>query len=322
MSRTGSGRAGALFRAARLEYNGLAMRTFSLADGKEYGSVDPAPRPVWVDLGPQELPSLAAAFSLHPAAVEDCLNGERRPRIEEYPGHLFLVANWYEAGKVRELDLFLGRDFLVSAHGPEVTLPLPPAADLQGLPGGLPALVYWILDRAVDSFFDPLDEINSELERLQDLILTRPGRAVLGSLAGLRRRLLELSRGLRAQEQVLRIALSLEALAGETGLKHYFSDVYNHAVKLAEEAEHLRELLALALETYLSYTANRTNEVMRVLAVITTIFLPLTLITGIYGMNFRFMPELEWRFGYFAVLGVMAGLALALYVYFRRRGWI
>jgi len=298
------------------------MRVFSLTDGKHYASAPSAPRPVWIDLLPEELPAAQAGFGLHPAAVEDCLNQEQRPKIEEYSEYLFLVVNSYAAGEIREVDLFLGKDFLITVHRPEVQLSLPKAADLQGLPGGLPVLVYWILDQAVDSFFEALDEINSELEELQELILSRPGRALLGALAALRRRLLELSRSLRLQEQMLRVTISRQALAGETGLRHYFSDVYSHAIKLAEEAEHLRELLALAVETYLSYTANRTNEIMRVLAVVTAIFLPLTLVTGIYGMNFRFMPELEWHLGYFVVLGGLAGLGLGLYAYFHRRGWI
>lgn len=167
----------------------------------------------------------------------------------------------------------------------------------------------------------PLEEIGGQLEELQETILVNPGRAALVSLFALRRRLLDLRRSITAQEQMLRVAVSLEALAGEKRLKYYFADVYDHAVKLAEQVENLRELVALGIETYLSAAANRTNEVMRVLAVITTIFMPLTLITGIYGMNFKFMPELDWPFGYFTVLGVMGGLGLTLYLYFRRR-WI
>jgi len=298
------------------------MRIVSLSDGQEYTEPGTAPRPVWVDCTPEEVAEIAPAFGLHETAVEDCLNEERRPKVEEYPGYLFLVANWYEAGKVRELDIFMGRDFLVSAHAPEVAIPLPPAVDRHQALTSPPALLYWLLDRAVDSFFGPLEEIGGQLEELQETILVNPGRAALASLLALRRRLLDLRRSLTAQEQMLRVAVSLEALTGEKRLKHYFADVYDHAVKLAEQVENLRELVVLGIETYLSAAANRTNEVMRVLAVITTVFLPLTLITGIYGMNFRFMPELEWPFGYFTVLGVMAGLALTLFLYFRRRRWI
>lgn len=297
------------------------MRIFSLRDGQVHRDPRSAPRPLWLDCTPAEVKELAPLFALHELAVEDCLNEERRPKVEEYAGHLFLVANLYEGGAVRELDIFVGRDFLLTVHAPTVSPPLPPSPDPERAPTPA-ALLYWLLDRAVDSFFDPLEEIGARLEAWQEAILVNPGRAALTSLLALRRQLVELRRSIRAQEEMLRVAVSLESLAGEQRLRHYFADVLDHAVKLADLVENQRELVALGIETYLSAAANRTNEIMRVLAVITTIFMPLTLISGIYGMNFRQMPELEWPYGYFVVLGAMAALGSSLYLYFRRRGWI
>jgi magnesium transporter len=186
---------------------------------------------------------------------------------------------------------------------------------------GADYLVYALLDKLVDRYFGALEALGEHIEKLEEDIETGPTPAHLRRIQKLRRTLHYLKRGLWPLREVINALQRDEADRFHEETQLYLRDVYDHTIQLIESVETLRELVGALQETYLSLQSHQTNMQMRMLTAITTVFMPLTLIAGIYGMNFKFIPELEWRWGFYLVLGTMLLIGCALGVYFRRRNW-
>ncbi len=288
-----------------------------------------ATRPVWVDVRepePTSFERLAAIFDLHPLAVEDCLHFPQRPKVDAYDQAVFLV--WLVPGSVDdsglqtyELDIFLGRDFLITSRREDVDALDDVAARAAGtMARGVAWLLHAILDRAVDDVFPVIEGISDELGRLEDAMLDGAKPEHLHRLHRAKRTLLALHRIVVPERDVIRGLARLESYVDEQAYL-YFQDVGDHLARMIESVETFRDVASGTMDIYLSAQSNRMNEIMKQLTVIATIFMPLTLITGVYGMNFHYMPELTWRWGYFAVLGVMSAIAAGMVWYFRRRDW-
>ncbi len=278
----------------------------------------------------EEVALLAKELELHPLAVEDILHRGQRPKVEPYPGYLFVVLHSLEvAGEeitAREVHCLLGEGYLV-------TLTQGPAPDLGEarslvaarpdlLAEGPAFLLYAVLDTAVDSYFLALDALEDQLEKVEAALFSdRTDLPLEQELFSLRRKLLQLRKSLLP----VRDALSL--LGGPSGvatprLEPYYRDVADHVIRALETAETLREMLTSTLEVHLTAISNRLNLVMKKLTAWGAIILVPTLIAGIYGMNFTWMPELNWPWGYPFALALMASSALALFAVFKRKGWV
>ncbi|MCL5046323.1 MAG: magnesium/cobalt transporter CorA [Actinobacteria bacterium] len=287
----------------------------------------PAEGYVWIDAGPDEVPSLARGFNLHSLAVEDCVDTDQRPKIDEYDEHGFIVTNVAQewSGKkfrADELDIFFADRFLITSHRSPI-----PALDrifeeTRESRSGLGQILYKLLDAAVDSFFPVLDEIGDKLEAHDEQILTRPVRRAMDELFFLKRQLLRVRKVLLPQRDMLHSVTVRDLPLVDEKLKRYMIDVFGHSMRLAELTETYRDLVSSTVEAYLSVIANRTNEAMRVLAAVSTVFLPLSLIAGIYGMNFENLPGTQSRYGYLAVLLVMAVIFGFMFRFFKRKDWL
>ncbi|MNZ87044.1 Magnesium transport protein CorA [compost metagenome] len=182
--------------------------------------------------------------------------------------------------------------------------------------------LYYLIDLVVDNYFVVGDRIEVKIEKLEEDILMHTKRSHLSEIIGLRSEILWLKKVLGPQKEVINILNKKDLRLIDDQLQKYFSDIYENAVKISENFDTFRELMGNLREAYQSAIANRANEIMRVFTAITTIFIPLTLITGIYGMNFDNMPEIHWKYGYYVVLGVMIALGAGMYYLFRKRDWI
>jgi magnesium transporter len=291
---------------------------------------------VWLNvdgLGDAEtIRKIGAVFGLHRLELEDVLNVHQRPKVDVYAEHQFIVArmvNW--DGKLdlelEQLSLFLGRRFVVTFQERAGDGFGPVRERLRNATGSLRSagpdyLAYALLDASVDQYFPPLEALGERLERLEDEFTLRPRPEELRELHRVKRDLLQLRRAVWP----LRDALS-QLQRDETGLiqretRPYLGDLYDHTVQIMDLVETYRELSSGLLDIYLSSMSHRLNEVMMVLTVIATIFIPLTFISSIWGMNFDHMPELKQPWGYPAALLLMLSVAAGLLVYFKRRGWI
>jgi magnesium transporter len=291
---------------------------------------------LWVDIEAAdraEASLLSDVFDFHHLAIDDCFNRHVDPaKIDDYGHYLFVIAQGLSAEAtgerlvMTELDFFLGPNVLVSFHQ-EV---LPSVAEMrrrvdQGAPElehGADFLAHSLLDAVVDGFLPEVEALDDILSRLEEEALSRPEAALLQQVLTLKRNLQRLRRTLVPQrDMVNRIARGEFPRIVKPESFMYFRDVYDHIVRVEELAESLRDLSDGIVNIYLGAMNNRMNEVMKTLSVVAAIFLPLTLIASIYGMNFENMPELEWEWGYFWILGTMAAIGLGLVAFFRSRRW-
>lgn len=306
---------------------------------KTLSSAEPLALPedgtVWVDFAsPSEEESrlLTDFFHFHALAVEDALAHVHHPKIDDYEDYLFLIMHEVEQGEMdgkletSELDIFLGPRVLVTYHD----RPLQCIQVLEGslaknpalLKGAPDYLLHMLLDNLVDSYLPVLDFLNDRSEAVEDAIFQRAGNRTLDEILTLKRELAGLRRFSVLQREVLRALSSGEYPLIQRELLMYYRDVYDHLVRIADLLESYRDILSSVLEAHLTTVSNRLNEVMKVLTIIATIMMPLTLITGVFGMNFKEMPLLDAPAGFWAVMGGMGFLTLAMAAAFRRAGWI
>lgn len=281
----------------------------------------------------EALRAVGEKFGLHPLALEDVLHTGQRPKVETYDGHLFIVAIMvYRDSDARmcgeQVSMFLGRDFLITMQEePDQDVFEPVRARIRAGRGyirklGADYLAYALLDSVVDHIFPILESIGEALEELEDEMLESPTRRSVARLHDFRRTLVQLRRVIWPERDLLSTLLHDTTGIFSDDTKVFVRDAYDHSVRIIELIESYREIAAGLLELYLSAVSQRTNEIVRVLTVISAIFIPLTFVAGVYGMNFDNMPELRAPGGYFACLGLMAAIAGFQMWFFKRKGWL
>jgi magnesium transporter len=289
----------------------------------------------WFDLtAPTEadLALLGERFGFHPLALEDCLHEDQRPKAEEYGDHLFVVTQTFQCpdGKLEELrwhelHAFLGENYLVTVHD----APIPGIDHVWKRLDGDPALLgrgvdfvyYLVVDHLVDGNAPILDLIAEALEQIEDAVLTNPSHNQLSRIFSLKQQLVTMRKVLSPQRDVMAMLSKRGDARISERTSIYFRDVYDHLARTVESIEANRDLLGNALDAYLSATSQRTNEIMKALAILSAIFMPLTFITGFFGQNFESLPfkseVLMW-----GMLGSLVITPALLIVWFKRRQWL
>lgn len=322
----------------RFEYDEQACRESEIRAGEECRPSPQASTVTWVNVdGVHDaavIETLGASFALHPLVLEDILNTDQRPKVEDYGDYLYVVLKMiFPSGigsrvTTEQVSIVLGSNFVLSFQEGEKGDVFDSLRErLRGGKGrirreGADYLAYSLLDAIVDHYFVVLDRLGEQIEALENEIVARPAPRSLHALHALKREMIFLRRSIWPLREVL---ASLQR--GETRLVRaptgaYLRDVYDHTIQAMDVVETFRDMLSGMMDIYLSSSSHRLNEVMMVLTVITTFFMPLTFIAGIYGMNFEHMPETKWRWGYPAVLGVMLAIGASMWVYFRRKRWL
>lgn len=290
---------------------------------------------LWVDIQhpKREIlePLLEERFGFHELAAEDCLSPNTLPKYDPFPDYDFFIfravdVNLHEHGsQTYKLAAFLGRNFLFTVHR-EAMAPIDDVCnrlpnDARILANGTDFLLYSVVDQMVDAHFPLLEGIEEKVDALQDTIFKDAHPSHLDELLHLKRDINVLRRQSLPQRELLNQLSRGDAQFIQKQYLIYFRDVYDHMFRISETIDVERDMMAGTMEAYLSVIANRTNEIMKVLTIFSAIVLPLTLIAGIYGMNFAYEPEFHWRYGYFYALGLMAITAILMLIWFRRKGW-
>ncbi len=323
-------------RAARYTAAGYEER--EIRDAAELASFCRPEGVLWVDvqgLGDRAtLEWIGKNFALHPLVLADIVHVPQRPKCEAYEDTTFLVARrlrWkgdpQDPVDERQVSLVLGARHVLSFQEGEDDVFEPVRARLAQDTGkirssGTDYLVYALLDAIVDGYLPILDQLGERLEELEERVVERPSRELLRELAALRHDLIAIRRDAWPQREALYALLRGDVAGISEPVKLYLRDVHDHCVQVAEMVEVYREIGSGLLNIYMTALANRTNEVMKVLTVVSTIFIPLTFLVGVWGMNFEHMPELHWWWAYPLVWVLMLTVGVGLFVYFRRRGWI
>ncbi len=270
---------------------------------------------------------------LHPLTLEDVVNTEQRAKFEIYEEYVFVVLKMIEhldspdRIRVEQVSLVLKPGLLISFQEREGDV-FNALRDRLRHPGsrlrkeGSDYLAYGLMDSIVDHYFVCLEKSGEQIENLQEKLLQRAEAATIEEIHRTKREMIYLRRAIWPLREVINAILRGETGFFTPGTLVYLRDVYDHTVQVIDTLEIHREMLGGMMDIYLSSVSNRLNEVMKMLTIIATIFIPLTFIAGVYGMNFKYMPELEWPWGYPAILLVMLSIALVMLLYFRRKRWL
>jgi magnesium transporter len=288
---------------------------------------------VWVDVtggSDEEIDLMGEEFSIHPLALEDCRQQHQRPKVDQYKQHLLLVAYGTEAAiqgkptRLHELDLVAGENFLVTFHQVPPIDASAVAERIRAHPElayhGAGFLLYVVVDELIDSFVPTMELVRERVEDLAEAVFA--GRQVQSDVFALRRDLVTIRRVVGPMGDAMTVLLRRELGLYDEETRHYLQDVYDHLLRILQALEGYQDLAAGALEANLTVASNRVNEVARTLTAYAAIFAVLTLVSGVYGMNFEHMPELHWRLGYPYALGLMLVLAAGLWGFFKRKGWL
>jgi magnesium transporter len=276
---------------------------------------------------------LGDCYGFHPLVLEDILNTDQRPKLEDYGEYLYIVLKMLhnEAGSetvTEQISLILGQNFVISfQEGIEGDVFDTVRGRIRTGKGrirnmGADYLAYSLVDAVVDDYFVILEDVGERVEDLEDELITSPSPQTLHDIHQLKREMIFLRKAVWPLREVIGAMEREESSLIKDSTRLYLRDVYDHTIQVIDSIETARDMLAGMLDIYLSSMSNRMNEVMKFLTIIGTIFIPLTFIAGVYGMNFEFMPELKWKWSYFALWGVMAGVGLSMLLYFKRKKWL
>ena len=292
----------------------------------------------WLDvqgLGSESiLKQIGQIFKLHPLLLEDVVNVPQRPKVEDYNEQLIIIVHLVEPKPEEDgfyseqISFVLGKKYLLTFQEEPNHDCFNPVRDrLKNNKGkirtsGVDYLTYLLLDTIIDSFFPVLEDYGERIEELENEVVFNPTRHTLEKIYKIRRELLALRRAIWPQQSVITTLMRSGSNLVSSDVEIYFRDCYDHVIQLLDIVESYRELSSSLMDVYLSSMSNKMNEVMKVLTIVSTIFIPLSFIAGVYGMNFEYMPELKWKWGYFLSLGIMGTVALGLIIFFWRSGWL
>jgi len=280
----------------------------------------------------ENLKKIGTCFNLHPLVLEDVLNTNQRPKVEDYNDYLYIVLKLFDVSDndriiTKQVSLILKKELVISFQEDEepifnlITKRIK-TGETQIRSRGADYLLYSLIDTIIDSYFWDIEKVEDNIERIENNLIENTSPEVLKRIHNIKMDIITLRKTIRPLRGVLSTLESSEYFQIDESTDYYLRDVYDHSLQIFEMLESLRDRISEILDIYLSSTSNKLNEIVRVLTVISTIFVPLTFIVGLYGMNFQNMPELRHPLGYPAILALILIVAISMLVYFRRKKWI
>jgi magnesium transporter len=325
-------------RIQLIRYNEQEVEEKELNEVDECILYKSQPEVTWINIvglhQVEVIEKLNECFGLHPLVLEDILNTDQRPKIEDLDDYVFIVLKMLFPGKDQESDfeseqisIILGPRFVLTFQERQGDVFDPIRERLRNGKGrlrktGPDYLVHALVDTVVDHYFIVLEKMGEKIEILEEALIAQPTPATLQVIHQLKREMIFFRKSVWPLREVIGSLERGESSLIEKTTLIYLRDVYDHTIQVIDTIETFRDMLSGMLDIYLSSISNRMNEVMKVLTIIATIFIPLTFIAGLYGMNFKYMPELEWPWGYPMILALMLAVAVFMLFYFRRKKWI
>lgn len=295
------------------------------------------PSVTWIDVvgihEPKVIEQIGCQFQIHPLLMEDIMNTTQRPKIDDLGKYICLILKMITFDetvmelRIEQLSLVFSDDFVLSFQESETAIFKPLRDRIRNSLGrvrkmGTDYLAYSIMDAVVDHYFVVMEQMGEKIDSLENEVVANPKRETLRGVQRLRDEILLVRRSVWPLREVISLLERAESPLVDKSSSFFFRDVYEHTIQVMDTVDTYRDILSGMFDIYLSSISNRLNEVMKVLTIIATLFMPLTFLAGVYGMNFEHMPELKWQYGYFMLWGVMILIALAMLVYFRKKKWI
>lgn len=304
---------------------------------KECFSYKDTPTVTWINIdGVHEIKvieEIGKHFNLHPLILEDMVDTDQRPKIKDLGNYIFIILKmlYYTEKdnemKVEQVSLVLGKNYVISFQEREGDVFDSIRERIRNNLGqirkaGADYLIYALIDAIIDNYFTVIEKLGEKTENLEDKVISEPNPANVQAIHKLKRDLIFLRKSVWPLREVINILERGDSLLILKATNLYLRDIYGQTIQVMDTVETLRDVLSGILDIYLSSISNRMNEIMKVLTIIATLFIPLTFVVGIYGMNFQYMPELKWIWGYPVVLSVMLIIVIVMLVFFRRKKWM
>jgi len=318
-----------------MDYDRQRLQEHAGVEAAACGAFCQSPTVTWIDVvglhTPAVIEELGATFGLHPLTQEDILNTQQRPKVEVFDRYMYVVIKMLdfrnESLLVEQVSLIIGKGYVISFQeqpgdvfdGVRERLRTGKGR-LRRSEGGY--LAYTLIDAIVDNYFVILEQLGEVTSELEDRVLADQHESVHQEIHLLKRQLATLRKAVWPMREMTSALQRSESELLAANMNVYLRDLYDHSIQALDAVETLRDVLASLMDIYLSGLSNRMNAIMKVLTMIATLFIPLTFIAGIYGMNFKYMPELQWKWAYPGVLSVMLGLAAGMLYYFHRKKWL
>ena len=324
-------------RITVLDYNEAGVEEREARTVEECFPFRDKPTVTWINVDgihdTSVIETLGAHYGIHPLILEDILNTNQRPKMEDMGDYIYIVLKTLEGGPgssaeaMEQNSFVVGSNFVLSLQEKEGDA-FGAVRDRIRKGGnrirrlGPDYLVYGLIDAIVDSYFTVLERVGERIEKLEEELIANPSPQTLHGIHALKNEMLFLRKAVWPLRELINAMERTESELVKRETRIFFRDIYDHVIQVIDTVETYREMLAGMFDTYLSSVSNRMNEVMKVLTIIATIFIPLTFLAGVYGMNFQHMPELGWRWAYPAVWAVMLAVAAAMLVFFKKKKWL
>lgn len=336
---TGEVRKGEKITVNLLDYKGHIVNEKEIIDPKECRVYTEKDTISWIDVDGihdvELVQSITDSINIHPLVVEDILNVDQRAKMDEYDGYIYIVLKMFHVNKdhpdeiiPEQVSIIFGKSYVVTfqegIEGDTFSEIRTRIRNNKGIITKMTSdyLVYSIIDSIIDSYFSMLELFGDRIERLEEELVNNPQKRTLTEIYRIKREMLYIRKSVwPLREAISRLERGeSELVSRNTHL--YLRDVYDHTINVLDTIETYRDMLSGMIDIYLSSISNRLNETMKYLALISTIFIPMTFIASIYGMNFEIMPELKWGHGYWFALGLMAAIGLSFFIYFKKKKWV
>ncbi len=320
-----------------IDYDADSCETREIYDFQDIGKYKDTKTVSWINFdgihNPDLMEKVGKEFNIHPLVMEDILNTDQRSKIDDYDDYIFLVTRMFynitgiDEIKSEQISIIIGQNYILSFQETEGDLFDVLRDRLKQNKGkmrklGPDYLGYCLLDMIVDNYFSIIEKLGEDLEELEDELVDDPGKSTLQRVYSIKQRMTSLRKSVWPLRDAISRFNKLESTLVSDTTRLYLRDVYDHTVQVIDAIETYRDTSASMIDIYLSSISFKMNEIMKVLTIISTIFIPLTFIVGLYGMNFSNIPELRWKYGYFVVLGIMVIIAIFMLFYFKRKKWI
>jgi magnesium transporter len=276
---------------------------------------------------------LGGYFDIHPLTLEDVLNTGQRPKTEDYDSYIYTVLKMMLLDTEREeiiidqVSIIIGPNYILSFQERQGDVFDPVRERFENSASrlrksGVDYLAYSLIDAVVDNYFLILEHFGDEIEYLEEGLVIQPGPEALRNIQKYKRDMILLRKSVWPLRELINGLQRVESDLIKETTRIYLRDIYDHTIQVIDSVEDFRDILSSMVDVYLSSVSYRMNDVMKVLTVIATIFIPLTFVAGVYGMNFEYMPELKWRWGYPVIMSVMTFLGVGMFAYFKKRKWV
>ncbi len=320
-----------------IKYNEQKILEEEIKSPEDYSTIIDEKSISWINIdGFQQLGIIAkigSFYKIHPLVLEDILNVNQRPKIELFDNYICIILKLIEFEKntnelsTEQISIIFGSNLVISFKEKESEIFIPIAERIQAAMGQIRKmksdyLVYSLLDIIIDDYFEKLEKLGERIEILEVELIEKPTTKTLNEIYNLKNNFITLRKSIWPLREIINRLLRRESPLIHEHTEIYYRDIYDHIIQIVDTIEIYRDMLSNMLDIYLSSVSNRMNEIMKVLTIIATIFIPLTFITSLYGMNFINMPELNWDLGYPMILILLLIIAISMLIYFKKKKWL